>query len=103
MAIRAFDFPERTLEALEKLADITNVEADGRLARLDQDALRTYEWVLFQQAEGRSVVALEQPEVELLTQSRAVHGERESLAPFLAPDKLQQARQFFLEDRKEAD
>lgn len=95
MATRTLDFPESTLEALEKLAEVTNLKGKNRMAKLIQDAIRTYEWVLFQQAQGRTVTAIERPDIELLTKSADVSGEREFLDPFLAPDKIREAQEYF--------
>jgi len=44
-----------TLKALEQLAKITGAESVGELV---QDALRLYEWIIFEQAHGKYVAAL---------------------------------------------
>ena len=40
---------------MQKLAEITRVSSLGELV---QDALRTYEWIIFEQSVGRPVVSL---------------------------------------------
>jgi hypothetical protein len=95
MATIEFEFPESALGALERLADLTGREGNDRLGLLVQDALRVYEWVLAQQAAGRTVVALERPELEVLAHHRDLHGRRESLASFIPPDMLPRAQAYF--------
>jgi hypothetical protein len=95
MALRAFDIPEATLEALRELADITDAGGQDRLTTLLVDALRTYEWIVAQQAHGKTVVALERTEVELLERSPEVSGARESLTTFVPPDKQAHALEYF--------
>ena len=96
MALRAFDFPENTLKALDELAEITGVEeGKDRLAKLIQDAIRTYEWIIAQQSEGKIIVALDQKDVEVLKGSGAVHGEGECVDHLFLPDKLPKVKAYF--------
>lgn len=97
MIALALDIPAATLDALNELADITDVGGPERLATLLTDALRTYEWVIHQQARGRIVVALEPPDIELLERSQGLNGSRESLAPFVSAGKLERAVEYFAE------
>jgi hypothetical protein len=95
MALRAFEFSDRTLAAIGKLADITAIGGKDRVAKLIQDALRTYEWVIFHQAHGRTIIALEQSEVDLLRQSKEFTAEREALGSFVSPEAAGEAREYF--------
>lgn len=83
-----------TREALEELARLTGREGRTRFARLVQDALRIYEWVVTQQARGRTIIALEPAEVELLRETRAVAGTREALAPVIVPGAQEEAARY---------
>jgi hypothetical protein len=52
---KTLEFPSDTLKALEQLAKITGAEAG--VPEVIQDALRVYEWAVFNQAKGNIVVA----------------------------------------------
>jgi hypothetical protein len=92
----SFDFPEDTLAAMEELAEITGVkEGKDRLAKLIQDAVRLYEWVLFQQLEGKIVTVLEKQDWEILRTNKEVHGEREYLEPLFSPGEVKKALDYF--------
>lgn len=95
MSVLALEIPDRTRQALERLAELTGIDDPHRLTTLIQDALRTYEWVIYQQAQGRIVVALEPHDLEYLTQTRDLDGEREYLSHYLLPQKNEQAQALF--------
>ncbi len=95
MSVLALEIPDRTRQALERLAEFTGIDDPHRLTTLIQDALRTYEWVIFQQAQGRTVVALEPADLEYLARPDAPNGEREYLSAYLLPQKVEQARMLF--------
>ncbi|MDE3074414.1 MAG: hypothetical protein KGJ86_03210 [Chloroflexota bacterium] len=93
-------FPEGTWRALDKLAQLTNVRERAHRAKLVQDALRAYEWILYEQANGRTIVALEDPDMQLLEQSHQVDGDRDSLISFVDQEKLPEARSYFSLDQE---
>lgn len=95
MAAWTFEVPEGTLEALRELASITDANERDGLAKLVQDALRTYEWIIAQQVRGRTVTALEDADMAVLGQSERTSGERDALGAFVAPGKLQEAQAYF--------
>ncbi len=83
MALHLLDFPEATLAALEELADATGVEkGTDCIAQLIQDALRTYEWIIRRQLEGKTVIALTEKDLEILKDSPEIHGPRDFLDRF---------------------
>lgn len=104
MSTVTLTIPEKTLEALVKLAEVTGVkeaEVTGvkekeALPKLIQDALRVYEWVLFQQAEkGRVITALTTDDLKSLAENPALHGDRECLKPLFDKEKEKEARGYF--------
>lgn len=97
MPTERLNIPEKSWEALKKLAAITGVDQRDPLPKLIQDALRVYEWVLFQQVQkGRTIAALERNDVEALTTSTTVRGDREFLKPLFSEGKAEEARQYFV-------
>lgn len=98
MPIEALQIPDKTWEALAKLANITGVSDEDSIPKLIQDALRVYEWVLRQQAHKRVIVALEESDVNSLSESPALHGERKSLKPLFADNKAKEAQEYFQEN-----
>jgi hypothetical protein len=54
---------DKTLEAMEQLGYITAREGLGTVIR---DALRVYEWLIRQQAEGRTIIVDEETELAQL-------------------------------------
>jgi hypothetical protein len=95
MAVLTLDIPDTTLKAMHELAEITDVAGDDRSAGLVVDALRAFEWIIAQQAQGRTVTALEEADMKTLSQSERISGEREALSPFIAQNKLHEARVYF--------
>jgi hypothetical protein len=95
MAAWTFEVPEVTLEALKELASITDANERDGLAKLVQDALRTYEWIIAQQINGRTVTALEDADLAVLRGTERASGEREALGALVAPGKLPEARAYF--------
>jgi hypothetical protein len=92
---RALSFNENTWEALRELADITEIQGDDRFRGLVQDALRVYEWVVYQQATGHFVASLEAKDMAALQTSNAVDGKREVLDPMFPEKMLDKARHYF--------
>ncbi len=59
MAVRTFQFPQTTIDAVARLAELTGVEEEDWLLEVILDALGTYDWVLTEQAKPRTIVSLE--------------------------------------------
>lgn len=95
MVARTFQFSDETDQALQTLAYLTGIEGENCIGQLVRDALRTHEWVVSEQVEGRTVVALERQDIDVLEASPHVNGERESLAAYVDERHLQEARQYF--------
>lgn len=53
---KTLEMPSDTLKALEQLAKITG--AEGGVPEVIQDALRVYEWAVYQQANGNVITAM---------------------------------------------
>lgn len=86
MTVRAFDIPDGTLKALEELAGITDVHSKDPVSEVIVDALRTYEWIIAQQANGMVVTALAPQEMDFLSRNEGVpDADRETLVPFVPP------------------
>jgi hypothetical protein len=68
-----------TLETIMGIAKETGVDSDRPVAQVTLEALRLYQWLLNHQAAGRTIVALEQRDIDVLTETDAVDGEREVL------------------------
>jgi hypothetical protein len=92
---RGIGFNDNTWAALKELADITNVKAEDRFTGLIQDALRVYEWVIYQQANGHKIASLESADIQALEQSPLVHGTREILEPVFPSEKTAKALEYF--------
>jgi hypothetical protein len=94
MPIEALQIPDRTWEALVKLASITGVSEQDSIPKLIQDALRVYEWVLRQQAQKRTIVALEENDLN----NPSLEVKRESLNRLYPDDKkFEEAQEYFRE------
>jgi hypothetical protein len=86
--IASVELSESTWAALTELADIRGIATPERFPKLLQDAMRVFEWVLYQQAvKGRVVVALERADLEALESNRSLQGQREQLAPLAQADR----------------
>lgn len=96
MALLTLNVPDETLQAMGELAEITGIqEGKDRLAQLVQDAVRTYEWIIYQQINGKYVAVLEQTDVNLLTKSSEVHGEREIINPVFLGTMVPKVKEYF--------
>ena len=97
MVTQTLEFSDRTLKALFRLAEFTGVEGDESrsVAKLIQDALRVYEWIIRQQSEGNHILALQDADLRVLRDSDDVHGMRDELAGFLSPRQQDRAAQYF--------
>lgn len=83
---KILEFPCDTLTAIEELAQITG--ADGS-PELIQDALRVFEWLVYQQAEGREVLAVPRDMVA------TVEADALRLAHLFEDDKAEDAKNYF--------
>ena len=95
MTQRTFEFPEETDTALERIAELTGRTGDNRIGLVIQDALRVYEWVLAEQAQGRRIVALDSSDIEALAEHPKLDGRRPALATLLAEPQIRRARDYF--------
>jgi hypothetical protein len=85
---RVIEVSEETLSSMEALAEITG--AKSGIGELIQDALRTYEWILHEQASDRSVVSVPLPMLKELSQ----RPELTDVLPKLF-DNLEEAKRYF--------
>src|SRR5215831_3542531 len=85
---KVLELSPETLSALEQLAKITGAESVGQLI---QDALRVYEWVIYQQANGCTVRSGVLPEGWKLPENAP---DVEVLAPLFVKEATEQAKQF---------
>ena len=89
---------DATWHALSELAEIAEVKAEKREDRLNnllQDALRLYEWIIFQQAHDLRVACLKPEDIDVLAKSTPVDCKLEILAQLFPSDRLSQARDYF--------
>src|SRR5688500_16601757 len=88
--------PRDAVRELEALADITEDEAQDRIAKLAGRAFSTYAWIARQQAEGRVVVSLEESAWKtFLRKSRDLPGEVRQVAAFFPERLLKRAQAYF--------
>lgn len=97
------NIPDRTYKAIQKFAELTGISNEDCVPHVIQDALRTYEWVLAQQAMGQVVAALEKPDLAVLKESTDVEGERKFLQTFLSEKKTPAARDYLWEETSDSD
>ena len=88
-------FSESTDRAFLRLAEFTGIEGENLVGRLIQDAVRTYEWVLSQQAYRKVIAALEPQDVVVLEESAQIQGERETLAPLVDERRIPEMQGYF--------
>ncbi len=89
-----------TLKALEKLAKITGANSTGELI---QDALRLYEWIIYEQVNGRQVAAIRLPrdaapqwsQWSTRTGSLEPLDDVEVIAPLFEKDAEEEAKRYF--------
>jgi hypothetical protein len=86
---KVLEISPETLTALEKLAKITGA---GSVGELIQDALRVFEWAVYQQANGRTVLAATLPDGWKLPESAP---DVETLGALFDKEDTEHARQFF--------
>jgi hypothetical protein len=93
MPIEALEITDKSWQTLSKLADITGL-TDTDIPKLVQDALRVYEWILSQQVQSRTIVALEESDLSALDriEPEKMH---KSLKPLFVEEKESEARAFF--------
>ena len=78
---------EDTLAALRELAEITEQEEErDRVAALLEEAVRTYEWMIYQQWQGNRLVVLKPGQAE---------EEQESVEPLFPEEKKGQVEAYF--------
>jgi hypothetical protein len=85
---KTLEMPSDTLKALEQLAKITSAQAG--VPQLIQDALRVYEWVVYQQANGNTVTAVPPNRHENLAAPDA-----QVLGPLFDDKAAEEAKRFF--------
>ena len=91
---KTLEIPSATLEALERLAKITGAQAG--VAELIQDALRVYEWAVYQQANGNVIAATPPLPPEQLKAFQAVPGPAiQVLGPLFDKEVTEEAKRFF--------
>ena len=67
MAQLTVTLPQTTLSALKTFAEMTGRSSD--LGMVIQDSLRTYEWIMRQQAKGHFLVALKSDDLQKLSEN----------------------------------
>ena len=87
MAVECFELSDDGYANLSELAVVTGAPD---LAKLVQDALRTYEWLIDQQVHGRVIISAEADDPALDTLRDPIVVE-----PFVLPDQEDRARQLF--------
>jgi hypothetical protein len=88
-------------EALHALAEIIRPDHPDPLAGILQDALRTYVWVLRQQAADRAVVSLSQTSIRWLEgRDDAPEDDAPGLVQYFAPEAAEALRAWLQEDRQ---
>ena len=114
--IRSFEFTEETLEALNELAEVTGATQEAEqesepehsrwvsflrrkkaapIAKVIQDAVRVYEWIIYEQLDGREVISLPREMLESLTAEERVDDTVKRLDPFVEPEKREAAKEYF--------
>ena len=86
---KVLELSPETLSALERLAKITGA---GSVGELIQDALRVFEWAVYQQANGRTIRSGVLPEGWKLPDSAP---DIEVLAPLFDKEETEHVKQFF--------
>jgi hypothetical protein len=96
MDVLRLELSSETLDAMKKLADITS--ATKGLGELIQDAVRTYEWIIHEQINGKFVAAIPMPVwreskawTELTTKENI-----DVLPPIFDIGKVDKAREYFI-------
>jgi hypothetical protein len=89
---KTLEIPSETLTALEKLAKITGAERG--VPELIQDALRIYEWVVYQQANGNVVAAAPPLSPDQLKKFEAMP-DIQVLEPLFDAKATEEAKRFF--------
>lgn len=91
---KTLEMPSDTLQALERLAKITGAEAG--VPELIQDALRVYEWAVYQQANGNVIAAGPPLTPDQLKSLQAAPGpEIQVLGPLFDKAATEEAKRFF--------
>lgn len=91
MAVECFELSDDGYANLSELAVVTGAPD---LAKLLQDALRTYEWLINQQIHGQVIISADadDPALDALRDPILVE-------PFVLPDQEDRARRLFLVKR----
>jgi hypothetical protein len=91
---KTLEMPSDTFHALERLAKITG--AHGGVPEVIQDALRVYEWALYEQSQGHDVFAGPPLKPEQASAIEAIPGlEIQKLGPLFDKEAKEEAVQFF--------
>lgn len=84
-------FNDRTLRSIRTLGEITGVALSESLSRVLTDALRTYRWILRQQAQKRTILSIDSDLLDSIITEKSLWGRAEALVDFIQPDKLPRA------------
>ena len=96
MPYLSLELTKKTWDALHTLADIVESDSEDerdRLVQLVEEALGTFEWIVYQQQQGHSLVVLTDDDMKMLERGDT-HGEREVIE-CLFPGKEKEVREYF--------
>lgn len=102
-------FPRKSVLALQELAELTINDSEigdaitdpeersrTKTAKLIQDALRLYEWVIYQQANKKhEILALPADAVTYVAEKFPVDFDKDSLGLMFEPEQMEAAKQYF--------
>ncbi len=86
---------DKTLEAMHDLAKITGIEGENELGQLVHDALRSHEYFIARQTEGREIFSLDQEDISALNQEPTFSGDSEYIAQIIPEDRMVDAKDYF--------
>ncbi len=94
------DVSDEFFEALSELSGITEPDTEGdRIARLLTSSIRTYEWLLYQQYQGRKLVVLDPSDLEFLQgklhELREYGKKPDSVSTLFPEDRKPQLEEYF--------
>ncbi len=97
------DMTDDMYTALNELAAIAEQpENEERVAQFIQSSIRLYEWVLYQQLHGRTLVVLQPDDKKLLEERRILDGERNVIGQFFPEDQRKRLLTYFEQVAKAA-
>ncbi|MCY4386549.1 MAG: hypothetical protein OXC18_05540 [Desulfurellaceae bacterium] len=87
------DVSDEMFEAIKELSEITEPDTErDRIAKLLESSLRAYEWVIYQQLNGRKVMVLKAGNSEVL---ESIEGKSDFVSQFFPEDKKPLLEQYF--------